>query len=145
MPAFVRGETMPRRSAASLAVVAQAAPSKRLKPRSGLPPEVKLIWESLVASMPDEHFRATDAPLVEQYAQAIALARQAYANLNEEGPVVAGRANPWLVVLEKAHRSSVALSMRLRLSPQSRMDRKSVKETTRSAYELMRMNEYEGE
>jgi phage terminase small subunit len=106
-----------------------------------LPPEIKLIFGEIVSTMPADHFRATDGPLVEQYAQAIALARSAYANLTEEGPVVAGRANPWLVVLEKAHRSSVALSMRLRLSPQSRMDRKAVKAGgDLSAYELMEMN-----
>jgi hypothetical protein len=112
----------------------------RLKPRSDLPPEVKLIWAELIGAMPPGHFRASDAPLVEQYAQSIALARVAYAHLNGEGPVVAGRANPWLIVLEKAHRSSVALSMRLRLSPQSRFDRKtlaSAKPGPVSAYEIM--------
>ena len=129
---------MPRKSAAALAIKPPDSPT-RLRPRSGLSPEVKLIWAELVTSMPHSHFRATDAPLIEQYAQSIALARQAYAHLNEEGSVVGGRANPWLVVLEKAHRSSVALSMRLRLSPQSRLDRKAVKGGgPTSAYELMR-------
>ena len=54
-----------------------------------------------------------------------------------------GRANPWLVMFEKAHRSSVALSMRLRLSPQSRLDRKTVgvKPGGASAYEIMSMME----
>jgi phage terminase small subunit len=130
---------MPRKSAAALAVapVTNREASARLKPRTGLPPEVKVLWLELVASMPSDHFRESDGPLVEQYAQAIALARKAYANLDEEGPVVAGRANPWLIVLEKAHRSSVALSMRLRLSPQSRMDRKTLKDQRGSAYERM--------
>jgi phage terminase small subunit len=134
---------MPRKSAAELDIEhLKPKASTRLAPRSGLSPEVKLIWGELVASMPESHFRTTDAPLIEQYAQAIALARQAYANLDAEGSVVAGRANPWLVVLEKAHRSSVALSMRLRLSPQSRMDRKAVKDSgPLSAYERMRMND----
>ena len=101
-----------------------------------------MLWAEIVSTMPHDHFRASDAPLIEQYAQAISLARQAYANLAEEGSVVAGRANPWLVVLEKAGRSSVALSMRLRLSPQSRMDRKTVKESgPLSVYERMALDD----
>ena len=114
----------------------------RLKPRSGLPPEIKLIWGELVGAMSADHFRPTDAPLIEQYAQAIALARVAYAHLNGEGPVVSGRANAWLVVLEKAHRSSVALSQRLRLCPMSRIDRKQVgsaKQGAPSYYDVMEM------
>jgi phage terminase small subunit len=116
--------------------------SKYLKPRTGLTAEVKLIWQELVGSMPEEHFRPTDSPLIEQYAQSIALARVAYANLQSEGPVLNGRASPWLIVLEKAHRSSVALSMRLRLSPQSRLDRKTIgsaKQQPASYYDLMEM------
>jgi phage terminase small subunit len=114
----------------------------RLKPRSGLPPEIKLLWIELVGSMPSDHFRSSDSILIEQYCQAAALARTAYANLDAEGAVVAGRANPFLVVLEKAHRSSVALSMRLRLSPQSRIRRETVgsaKQTPASYYDLMEM------
>jgi phage terminase small subunit len=131
---------VPRKSATALAF--KPHETRRLAPRSGLSPEVKLIFCELVSRMPAEHFRETDAALIEQYAQAIALARQAFSNLNEEGPVIAGRANPWLVVLEKAHRSSVALSMRLRLSPQSRMDRKAVRKGPQpSAYEEFELNE----
>ena len=114
----------------------------RLPPRSGLPPEVKLIWADLVGAMSPDHFRPSDAPLIEQYAQSIALARVAYAHLNGEGPVLNGRANPWLIVLEKAHRSSVALSMRLRLSPQSRLQAKTVASATQDApsyYDVMEM------
>jgi phage terminase small subunit len=131
---------MPRKSIAALAFKPHA--SARLAPRSGLSSEVRLIFVELVGRMPPDHFRETDAPLIEQYAQSIALARQAYANLTEEGSVVAGRANPWLIVLEKAHRSSVALSMRLRLSPQSRMDRKAVRNgPALSAYEEIALND----
>ena len=73
----------------------------RLKARTGFPPEVKLIWGELVGAMSPDHFRPSDAPLIEQYAQAIALPRGAYAHLTGEGPVVSGRANPWLIVLER--------------------------------------------
>jgi hypothetical protein len=116
---------MPRKSAAALAVVppVDGRPS-RLQPRPDAPPEVRQIFVALVGSVPPEHFRAGDSDLVEQYAQAIALARRAYAELEASGPVVNAKASPWLVVLEKAHRSAVALSARLRLSPQNRTDPK---------------------
>jgi phage terminase small subunit len=139
---------MPRKSAAAIDIehLAKRNEPKGLRARSALSPEVKLLWTELVSSMPHSHFRDSDAPLIEQYCQAIALARQAYAHLNEEGSVVSGRANAWLVVLEKAHRSSVALSMRLRLSPQSRLDRKAVKDGGPvSAYQLMRMQQDDDE
>ena len=32
----------------------------RLKPRTGLPPEVKLIWGELVGAMSPDHFRPSD-------------------------------------------------------------------------------------
>ena len=92
--------------------------------------------------MPAEHFRDTDAHLIEQYAQAIALARRAWSGLDARGPVIEGRASPWLVVLEKAHRSSVALAARLRLAPQSRADSRSAgrkaHQAPRSIYQIMR-------
>ena len=120
--------TRGRKSLADLAVLAAAKPRPAFI-RSGLTPEVKQILHELLSQVPAEHFRPSDGALVEQYAQSIALARQAYSFIAAEGPVVGGRPSPWLVVLEKAHRSSVALSMRLRLAPQSRLDAKA---TTRS-------------
>ena len=116
---------MPRKSAAELAVLPRVdgRPSP-LRPRADAPPEVREIFTSLVASVSTEHFRPGDADLLEQHAQAIALARRAYAELAVSGPVIDGKASPWLVVLEKAHRSAVALSARLRLAPQMRTDPK---------------------
>ena len=42
------------------------------------------------------------------------------------GAVVDGKPSPWIVVQDKAVRAMVALSMRLRLSPQSRTDPKTL-------------------
>jgi phage terminase small subunit len=112
---------MPRKSVASLTVVRVDGGHERVRPRAGISSDVRAIFIELVSRVPAGHFRQSDTALLEQYAQAIALGRQAYAKLEEEGPVIAGRANPWLVVLEKAHRSAVALSARLRLSPQHRI------------------------
>ena len=123
-----------KRSAEELAIAPLVTKSlSRIKLRSGASPDVAAIFRELVANVDPEHWRPADTHLLEQYAQSIALARDAFAALEREGPVVNGRANPWNVVLEKAHRSSVALSMRLRLAPQSRIDPKTAGRASRTA------------
>jgi terminase small subunit-like protein len=117
---------MPRRSAASLDVAAPSFGEKRIAPRRGAPAEVAAVFKELVTSVPANHFRPADRDLLEQFAQAVVLARQAYVELEEAGPVINGRASPWLTALEKAHRSTAALSVRLRLGPQTRLDPKTV-------------------
>jgi phage terminase small subunit len=76
----------------------------------------------LTASPPASpgHFQASDLPLLVRYVEASVLAEQAASQLRLEGPVVAGRVSPWVTVQEKSVRALVALSMRLRLSPQAR-------------------------
>src|SRR5262245_4508191 len=117
---------MPRRSLEALHTPSIRR-STALHPRSDCPENVRRVFDELVASVPADHFRRSDTPLLEQYAQAIVMARQAYERLEADGPVNAqGRASAWLVVHEKATRAAVALSLRLRLAPQTRM-------TTRTA------------
>ena len=112
-----------RPSSASLAVIAPTG-DRLLRCRADAPDEVRAVFARIVSDAGGGHFRASDRDLVEQYASAVVLARSAYAALATEGAVVAGRISPWQGVLEKANRASVALSMRLRLAPQSRLDRK---------------------
>jgi phage terminase small subunit len=130
--------TRGRRSAAELAIVTPTG-ERVLRCRPEAPDEVREVFARIVADVGADHFRSSDADLVEQYASAIVLARQAYAVLREEGPVKDGRVNPWQTVLEKANRASVALSQRLRLAPQSRLDRKTAgrRTTGGSAYDIL--------
>jgi hypothetical protein len=120
---------MPRKSAAELSVI--PAPTGRYsrlsppRPRDDAPADVAEVFRELVRSAPADHFRGGDGALLEQYAQSIILARKAYDELSTNGPVIDNKPSPWLVVLEKAHRSAVALSGRLRLAPQSRADARS--------------------
>ena len=53
--------------------------------------------------------------------------------------MIAGRPNPWLTVAEKCDRALVALSMRLRISPQARMRRETTaaKGPSISPYDVM--------
>jgi P27 family predicted phage terminase small subunit len=114
-----------KKSAASLAVISGSQPG-RLRPPTHLSDEAARLFRLLVTACDPDHFVASDAPLLCSYCEATALARQAAEALEEEGPVVGGRVNPWLAVREKATREQVALSMRLRLAPQSRLKAEAV-------------------
>ena len=111
----------------------------RVRPRADAPADVQEIIRDLVGSLDARHFHKSDWPLLESYGRAILLERKAYRMLETEGEVLNARANAWLVVAEKSGRQIVALSARLRLCPQSRMDRKQAGKQgpAASAYDLM--------
>ena len=127
-----------RKSAASLAVITPTA-ERLLKCRPEAPDDVRAVFARIVYDVGADHFRASDSDLVEQYSAAICLARDAYHQLRDEGPIKDGRVNPWQTVLEKANRASVSFSQRLRLAPMSRLDRKTAgrKTTGGSAYDAL--------
>jgi|SRR5215216_7851150 len=114
-----------RRSASSLAVIAVDGKPPRLNPPETLGEPERVLFTSLVAANSPEHFRPSDLPLLCRYCEASILAEQAAGELRH-GAVIDGRPSPWLVVSEKSTRALVALSMRLRLSPQSRIDPKTI-------------------
>jgi phage terminase small subunit len=95
----------------------------RLKPPRNLSVGAAEVFKATVKAVDPDHFSEVDVPLLEQYAVAADLARQAQHHIDENGAVIAGKANSWLVIQEKSVRSLVALSARLRLCPQSRFDR----------------------
>jgi 5-methylcytosine-specific restriction protein A len=105
-----------RKSAASLAVSCLEDPETRLEPPRSLSVAERKVFVDLVASVVPEHFVPCDLPLVCAYVRAIAL---------EELAAVQLRKTPtdsrWLAVWEKSTRALVALSLRLRLSPQARV------------------------
>jgi phage terminase small subunit len=113
-----------------------------LAPSYGAPEVVTVIFREILQAAPADHFKPGDAPLIQAYAEAIALARQASLELAANGPVIGGRPSPWVHCQEKAHRAIAALSMRLRLSPQHRADSRSAgrkaNERPPSIYEIMR-------
>jgi phage terminase small subunit len=129
---------MPRQSSAALAVNVDGKPS-RLKPPAHLGAAERKAFVELVASCDARHFKPSDMPLLCRYVEADVLAEMAAKELRR-GTVVGGKVNPWLVVQEKCVRALVALSMRLRLSPQSRLDPKTIARrpgAAPSAYDLM--------
>ena len=103
---------MPRRSAASLSVIAPAPDAVVTLPRpsASASPEIVQLFGEIIGSVPREHFRQGDAHLLEQFTQSVLLARKAYTELSTHGPVVDGRRSPWLDVLATAHKSSAVLA-----------------------------------
>jgi phage terminase small subunit len=129
-----------RKSGAATATLAVVnIGQSRIRPRADAAPDVQEIICDLVGSLDARHFHKADWPLLESYARAILLERKAYRMLEMEGEVLSTRTNAWLVVAEKAGRQIVALSARLRLCPQSRMDRKQAGKPgpAASAYDMM--------
>ena len=138
---------MPRKSAAALSTITPLKDAGRVRPSRDLPEQVASVFREIVASVPAEHFKTSDVPLIEQYAFAVILGREAYGHLAKEGQIVAGRTSPWVVCMEKSTRAVTALCMRLRLAPQARMRPETtatrVKGYRPSAYELMKFDDDE--
>jgi len=117
---------MPRKSVSALTTIARVdGRPDRLAAPGDMSPEAARIWRSITKSLPAEHFRASDAPLLRSYCESTASADRAAHELATNGHVTGGKASPWNVVSEKAIRAQVSLSLRLRLCPSARTDPKS--------------------
>jgi phage terminase small subunit len=109
-----------------MSVIAVDGTASRLDPPASLPEAERGIFVDLVNACEPKHFRPSDLPLLLRYCEASVLAEHAARELRQTGAVVNGKPSPWIAVQEKAVRAMVALSMRLRLSPQSRIDPKTL-------------------
>jgi phage terminase small subunit len=114
-----------RKSAESLAIAPATNGSSRPLPE-GLSEAELAVFCSIVAAVPPDHFQSSDEPLLIEYCTAVVQARRAAEMLRLQGDVVDGKASPWLIAQEKSCRMLVALSLRLRLSPQSRREKMRV-------------------
>jgi hypothetical protein len=114
-----------RKSADALIVMVVNGKGPRLEPPSFLPKAERSVFLDLVNSADPDHFRASDLPLLCRYVESIVLADRAARELRR-GAVKEGKVSAWIVVQEKALRAMIALSMRLRLAPQSRADVKTL-------------------
>ena len=133
---------MPRKSTAALTVIAVDGRASRLKPPPTLSEPERRVFVDIVSACNPGHFHACDLPLLARYCEAAALGDLAAIELRR-GAVIDGKPSPWIVVQEKAVRAMVSLSMRLRLSPQSRLDAKTVarRQTSPSYYERMSLDD----
>jgi phage terminase small subunit len=110
---------MPRKSLAARAITTPSSLLTRLRPPPTFSESERKIFIDLVAACAVDHFRQSDLPLLSRYCEAVDLAERAARELRKN-PVLNGKINPWIVVQEKSVRTIVALSLRLRLSPQAR-------------------------
>jgi hypothetical protein len=88
---------------------------ERLRPPETLSEGARLEFLRIVCAERAEHFKPSDLPLVIQYAEACALAKKAVDALQRDLP-----GPRWLALWQAATKVMQGLSMRLRLSPQSR-------------------------
>jgi hypothetical protein len=106
---------MPRRSAAAklLAVAVDGGPPRLTVP-AGLKPAERILFEELVNAVAAEHFLPADTSLIVSYVQATLLAHSTAGHPDQ------------VAVWEKACRLQMALATKLRLTPQSRTDPKTL-------------------
>jgi hypothetical protein len=123
---------MPRKSAASLTVVSSIEERRTRVPAPGhLPAPVRAIFDEVTASVSTVHLRRCDSPLIEALAVAIHNNRQATAAIEREGLIVDGRVNAHIGVVDRTSKLIASLSVKLRLTPTGRLDRKVAGQTTR--------------
>jgi hypothetical protein len=133
---------MPRRAKADFG--AAPLPLRRLHPPPHLTDAERAVFIDIVSTADARHFAPSDLPLVASYASAVVTEREALDHLHREGWVMPnGRPSGWVTVKEKAHRELIALSLRLRLSPQGRGigHATKVKADRISAYEQLELEE----
>jgi phage terminase small subunit len=114
-----------RKSAEALSSITAPPRTTQLQPPPSLNADERKIFQGLVAAVAIDHFRPSDLPLLVCYVQSIDLSERAAKELRK-GPVLNGKASPWILIQEKEVRAMTALSMRLRLSPQARHDPKKL-------------------
>ena len=96
-------------------------PAERLVPPPHLGPAATRIFRDLIVRVPAGQFKPSDLSLVCRWAEWTAVADRAAAEMATSELVTAdGRPSPWIAIAERASKQLVALSLRLRLGPQSR-------------------------
>lgn len=129
-----------RKSAASFEVISVDGSPDRLEPPDHLSADERRRFVDIIANTNPRHFRHSDLPLLCRFVEADALAERSAQELRKNAVLKNGKPNPWLAVQEKNVRALVSLSMRLRLSPQSRIDSQALgrqQPARPSAYDTM--------
>lgn len=115
---------MPRKSAASLSVVALTAirpMPQRIAPPAHLSAAAVAVWHSVTASRPGEFFDAGSAPMLESYVVAITEHRRMVALLDTIDPVEDLDRLAKVTRLIESHAARIgACATRLRLTNQAR-------------------------
>jgi len=136
---------MPRKSAADLSLIRPASGVNRLQPPVTLTGPARTVFVDIVANNAPNHFRESDKAMLQAYCNVICQLEQCRKELQKAVVTAEGKISPWVGVQERAIKSMVALSMRLRLSPQSRAPNNSGSKKTLapSVYDLMEAEDYD--
>jgi phage terminase small subunit len=138
---------MPRRSQDSLMLVHPRVDGRpnRIGPPEQLTGEQCRLFIAVVSSMPPEHFRPCDIPLLSVFVEALSMCERAVREMEATGgPVLGDGINPWFSVQQRAAKQVATLSTRLRMSPQSRRGPKTVHRAgyqPPSAYDTMNFDD----
>jgi len=108
-----------RKSASYLAAPPVDGGQPRLQPPSFLTNDEQALFTELVEACAPQHFVKSDEPLLVAYVQAILVSRQAVRDAGKDDTAA-------LSLWEKSTKLAASLATRLRLSPQSRAEPKSV-------------------
>lgn len=133
-----------RKSSAELAArPVYVRPLDRLQPPADLSAEGRQLFLDLVLANEPTHFRASDLPLLSAYVRAGLQEQAASAHLEAEGHVTAdNKPSAWLAVLGQSQKALVALSHRLRLSPQSRTPTNPKRPPSISYFDRLRLEQH---
>lgn len=109
-------------------------PGKPPKPPVGMSSRPRRIWKNLVASLPANHFQASDFPLLRAYCEAEALHFEASEKIGREGAVlqkykevdganvaVGVRTSPWVAIQTQTAHTMAQLATKLRLCANARL------------------------
>lgn len=107
-----------RKSAEQLATLSVNGDPPRLNPPADLADDERSLFVEIVKACGPRHFVQSDLPLLVTYVQATLLSRRAVANVGKDAAALA--------LWEKTTRMQATLATRLRLSPQSRTDPKTL-------------------
>jgi len=107
-----------RQSTADMSVVSVASARKPIEPPKGLKPQEEAIFTEVVASCSPDHFRKSDIPMLTAFATATHLARFFAGKIGESPDAL----KAW----SEATRLQISLSTKLRLTPSTRLDPKTV-------------------
>ena len=105
-----------RKSSAALAATPFQFQPERLKPPADLTGEARQAFVDIVLAARPQHFEPLDLPLLSAFARAVAMERWAADAIMTRTPVTPGL----LETYRTATRTLQALSIRLRIGPQSR-------------------------
>jgi phage terminase small subunit len=122
-------------------------PNPRIRPPDSLSELEKRVFRALVSACPADQFRKSDIGLLCRWCELSVMAEQAAFEMTTHGRVTPdGRPSPWLSVYMQATKQLNGLALRLRISPQARMNKapKTLPQEP-SYYDLMEDDDDDGD